>query len=107
MTALTVTIAYAAPGVEVIEALVLPAGATVADALGASGLVTRLALPDTIACAIHGQRAAPDLPLADGDRVEITRPLVADPKAVRRARAAEHPLVPTRKVKRRRDSLSS
>ncbi len=105
MTGLTVTVAYAAPGVEVIESLVLPDGATVADALAASGLVSRLALPPTIACAIHGQRAAPGIPLADGDRVEITRPLVADPKAARRARAAGHPLPPTRKVKGRRGSV--
>jgi len=103
MSGLTVTVAYAAPGVEAIESLALPAGATVADAVAASGLVTRLALPATIAYAIHGQRAAPDIPLFDGDRVEITRPLVADPKAARRARAAEHPLPPTRKVKRPRD----
>ena len=88
MSLLSVTVVYAAPGVEAIETVRLPTGSTVAEAVAASGLVTRLALPATIAFAIHGQRAAPDIPLADGDRVEITRPLVADAKAVRRARAA-------------------
>lgn len=102
MTGLAVTVAYAAPGVEAIESLVLPAGATVEDAVSASGLVIRLALPATIAYAIHGQRAAPDVPLANGDRVEITRPVVADPKAARRVRAAGHPLPPTRNAKRPR-----
>lgn len=102
MTGLSVTVVYAARGVEAIEPLVLPAGATVEDAVAASGLVARLSLPATIAYAIHGQRAAPDVPLANGDRVEITRPLVADPKAARRDRAAKHPLLPTRKVKRPR-----
>ena len=96
-----VTVVYAAPGIEIIETLDLPAGATVEDAVVRSGLLTRLAMPAAISYAIHGQRARAETPLADGDRVEILRPLVADPKAVRRARAADHPLPPTRKVKRR------
>jgi uncharacterized protein len=95
-----VTVVYAAPGVEAIEAVDLPARATVADALVQSGLLHRLGLSETVSYAIHGQRARPETLLADGDRVEILRPLVADAKAVRRARAADHPLPPTRKVKR-------
>ena len=98
-----VTVVYAAPGVEAIEPVDLPAGATVADAVGRSGLPHRLALPGTVSYAIHGQRERPDTLLADGDRVEILRPLVADAKAVRRVRAAGHPLPPTRNVKRRAD----
>lgn len=101
MAGITVTLAYAAPGVEVVLDLVVPAGATVADAVAASGIAARLALPPTVAFAIHGQRAAPDIPLADGDRIEITRPLQADAKDVRRARAAQHPLPRTPKGKRR------
>ena len=91
---------YAAPGIEAIEPLDLPPGATVADAVGRTGLPQRFALPGTVSYAIHGQRARPDTLLADGDRVEILRPLIADAKDVRRARAAGHPLAPTRKVKR-------
>jgi putative ubiquitin-RnfH superfamily antitoxin RatB of RatAB toxin-antitoxin module len=100
--AIAVTVAYAAPGTEAIVGVTVADGATVADAVAASGLCERLALTDSIAFAIHGQAAAPATPLADGDRVEITRPLVADAKAVRRARAAQKPLPRTRKVKRRR-----
>jgi putative ubiquitin-RnfH superfamily antitoxin RatB of RatAB toxin-antitoxin module len=96
-----VTVVYAAPGVEAIEPLEVPPGATVDDAVARSGLLSRLPMPSPVSFAIHGQRARADTPLADGDRVEILRPLVADPKAVRRARAADHPLPPTRKVKRR------
>ena len=95
-----VTVVYAAPGAEAIEAVALPDGATVADAVARSALANRLALPATVSFAIHGQRARPETLVADGDRVEILRPLVADAKAVRRARAAGHPLAPTRKVKR-------
>ena len=97
MGTLAVTVAYAAPGVEEIVPLTLPAGARVEQAVSASGLVARLALPATIAYAIHGQRVPLDTPLADGDRVEITRPLAADPKAVRRDRAQRKPLVTQRK----------
>ena len=90
---IAVEVAYAAPGIEALVPLVLPLGATVADAVAASGLCTRFTLPiGTIAFAIHGQRADEDVPLADGDRVEITRPLLIDPKQVRRTRAADGPL---------------
>jgi hypothetical protein len=38
--------------------------------------------------AIFSRPAEPDSVLRDGDRVEILRPLIADPKQARRARAA-------------------
>jgi uncharacterized protein len=60
----------------------LPAGALVRDALQASGLQV-----DTNAVGIFGKRVAPDARLADGDRVEIYRPLLLDPKERRRQRA--------------------
>jgi putative ubiquitin-RnfH superfamily antitoxin RatB of RatAB toxin-antitoxin module len=96
-----VTVVFAAPGLVAVQALDVPDGSTVADAIARSGLPARLDLSTTVSYAIHGQRALPETPLADGDRVEILRPLVADAKAVRRARAAGRPLPPTRKVKRR------
>jgi putative ubiquitin-RnfH superfamily antitoxin RatB of RatAB toxin-antitoxin module len=97
-----VTVAYAAPGTEVIVRVAIEDGATVSDAVAASGLRERLGLPEDVAYAIHGQAATTATPVAPGDRVEITRPLVADPKAARRARAAGNPLPRTRKVTRRR-----
>lgn len=101
---LAVTVAYAAPGVEAIVPVTLPAGATVADAVEASGVLARCGLaPSAIGYAIHGQRAAAHTPVADGDRVELTRPLVADAGQARRARAQERPLpkAPPRTRKRR------
>jgi putative ubiquitin-RnfH superfamily antitoxin RatB of RatAB toxin-antitoxin module len=95
-----VTVAFAAPGIEVVEPVDLPDGATLGDAVERSGLLARLASPATPSFASHGQRARADTPLADGDRVEILRPLVADAKAIRRARAAHHPLPRGRKVTR-------
>ena len=89
---LRITVAYAATGVEVIVALEVPPGATVADAVAQSGLADRPGIAAvTLEFAIHGRRAQRDTPLADGDRVELTRPLVADPKQVRRARAGRKP----------------
>ena len=64
-------------------ALTLPAGATVAQAISASGIVD----VDLNAIGIFGRRVAPATRLADGDRIEIYRPLVLDPKEQRRRRA--------------------
>lgn len=89
---LGVAVTYADPEVEATVHLKLPGGATVANAVTASELLGRFALdPRAIAYAIHGQRVDGDMPLADGDRVELTRPLVADAKQARRVRAARRP----------------
>ena len=86
---LAVTVVYAAPGIEVAVELDLPAAATIADAVTASGLLGRWHLDATaIGYAIFGQRADPATPLRTGDRVELTRPLQIDAKAARKARAA-------------------
>jgi uncharacterized protein len=64
--------------------LELPAGATLRDALVSSGLQLDL---EKQAFGVFGKRAALDHPLAEGDRVEIYRPLAVDPKEARRRRA--------------------
>ena len=70
-----------------VDVVVAP-GATVVDAVAASGLIVRFELKASmLAYAIFGQRVRGETPLADGDRVEILRPLVADPKEARRRRA--------------------
>lgn len=66
-------------------ALSLPVGATVADALrAAAGTVD--AAPDV---GVWGRCVPLSTPLADGDRIELYRPLIADPKAARKKRATE------------------
>lgn len=86
---IAVTVVWATRDVQEPVALALPAGATVADALAASGLLARHAVDRaTIRCAIFGRLVADAALLADGDRVELTRPLLIDPKAARRLRAA-------------------
>jgi putative ubiquitin-RnfH superfamily antitoxin RatB of RatAB toxin-antitoxin module len=87
-----VTVAYAAPGIEALAPVHVADGARLIDAVVASALVERLALDlGNLRFAIHGQRATADTLLADGDRVELTRPLLADAKALRRERANATP----------------
>jgi putative ubiquitin-RnfH superfamily antitoxin RatB of RatAB toxin-antitoxin module len=62
----------------------LPAGATVSDAVAASGL----ALDGVDGHAVFGERATSTDALHDGDRLELLRPLLVDPKEARRRRAA-------------------
>src|SRR5437762_891286 len=88
-----VEVAYAAPGVEALVEVRVGSGAVVADALALCGLIARLRLDASrLTYAIHGQRAVAQTPLRDGDRIELLRPLQADPKTVRRDRAHSHPL---------------
>ncbi len=66
--------------------LELPEGAIVSDALAAAGFEHREA---PAAVAIHGEIVPIDHPLRDGDRVELLRQLLLDPKEARRRRAVK------------------
>lgn len=84
-----VEVAAAWPERQAVVPLDLPAGSTVADAIRASGLEQRF--PDLEIRADHvgifGVLCEPERVLADGDRVELYRPLKLDPKEVRRLNA--------------------
>jgi putative ubiquitin-RnfH superfamily antitoxin RatB of RatAB toxin-antitoxin module len=84
-----VTVVCCAPGREDLTEVTLPAGATVADAIRASGVLGRR--PEMAAAApdvgIWGRACALAQRLEDGDRVELYRPLTVDPKEARRVRA--------------------
>ncbi|WP_421570957.1 RnfH family protein [Stenotrophomonas sp. PD6] len=64
--------------------LQLADGATVGEAVALAALEGTQACP---AVAVHGVLAQAIQPLRDGDRVELLRPLLADPKDNRRRRA--------------------
>ena len=85
-----VEVVYATPGRQDLVEVELPAGATALAAVRASGLPQRHPEIDLArgSFGVFGRVVAPDALLANGDRVEIYRPLAIDPKAVRRARAA-------------------
>jgi len=75
-----VDVVSARPDGATIVTVTLPAGATVRDALDAARL-------SGTAVGIFGRRVRLDTKLADGDRVELYRPLAMDPKEARRRRA--------------------
>lgn len=79
-----IEVVYAQPRQAQAVRLELPAGATLRDAIAASGFALK---GKDHAFGIFGKRAPLDRPLADGDRVEIYRPLAMDPKEARRRRA--------------------
>ena len=86
---LAIEVVYAAAPHDVREvSLRVRQGSTVADALRASRLLDALspAQADALAAGIWGRAAALDTPLRDGDRVELTRGLLVDPKEARRQR---------------------
>jgi uncharacterized protein len=83
-----ITVVWATAGVQDVIEIALPPGATVADAVARSRLIEHYALDaEKLKFAVFGRRTPADTPLFDGDRVEITRPLLADPKESRRRRA--------------------
>lgn len=71
-------------------------GATVADALAASGLLEEGEAIGQCAMARFGERVGSEALLADGDRIDFCRPLIADPKEVRRQRARGAKRAPAR-----------
>lgn len=86
---ITVEVVYALPDRQSVREVRLQSGATVRDAIQQSGL---LALHPEIdlaqaAVGVHGRRTTLDASLRERDRVEIYRPLTADPKDARRRRA--------------------
>jgi putative ubiquitin-RnfH superfamily antitoxin RatB of RatAB toxin-antitoxin module len=64
------------------------AGTTVREAIERSGVLNRQPGVDLARVGIWGRRCGLEDRLRDGDRVELYRPLTADPKEVRRRRAA-------------------
>ena len=86
-----VEVAYARPDEQVILALQVPDGSTIEDAIRRSGVLERFPEIDlaTNKVGVFGKVAKLDQPLVAGDRVEIYRPLIADPKEARKQRAAE------------------
>ncbi|TAM43953.1 MAG: RnfH family protein [Gammaproteobacteria bacterium] len=87
-----VEVVYAASADEQsVVAVELAAGATVENAIRASGLLLRYPEIDLTqnAVGIFGERVTLDRVVEDSERVEIYRPLVADPREARRRRATE------------------
>ncbi|HLD14008.1 MAG TPA: RnfH family protein [Burkholderiales bacterium] len=88
---LRVDVVYAKSDTQVVIELKMPSGVTVTEAIHRSGLIERFPEIELEkhGVGIFGELVGLNDPLRDGDRVEIYRPLLADPKVARRARAAK------------------
>ncbi len=86
---LQLEVAYARPERQLIVKLSLPAGTTAREAVLQSGIGSEFADIDLaqLKLGIFGKAVPAEHVLRDRDRVEIYRPLQADPKEVRRRRA--------------------
>ncbi len=91
MADIGVDVIYALRERQEIAHLKLPEGSTVQQAVEASGLLAKFPEIDLAKhkLGIYAKLVKPDAVLRDRDRVEIYRPLIADPKEVRKQRAAE------------------
>lgn len=85
-----VEVAFALPEDQIILAIDVAEGTTVEQAIHLSGIISRFPQIDLKEnkVGIFGKLSKLSQPLRDGDRVEIYRGLIADPKEVRRKRAA-------------------
>lgn len=88
---ITVEVAYALPQEQVVLSLSVAPGATIQQAIEQSGILKKFPDIDLTRnkLGIFGKLSKPDTVLRDRDRVEIYRPLIADPKEVRKKRAEE------------------
>lgn len=81
----SVVLAYSPAAGQVCECVVtVPAQATVADVLAASGV--DMAAVQAVRCGIWGRAGDLQTRVQAGDRVELYRPLAVDPKVARRER---------------------
>lgn len=89
MELIGVEVAYALPDEQVLLKVSVRSGASIRDAIDASGILQRFLEIDLAhdAVGVFGKIAKLDDRLNAGDRVEIYRPLTMDPKEARRKRA--------------------
>ena len=86
---INVEVAYATPQKQSLIALTVPSGSTAEQAILASGIID--AHPEInlskAKVGVWNRVCKPSAVVSDGDRVEVYRPLIADPKEVRKRRA--------------------
>lgn len=86
-----IEVAYALPERQVILDVDAQCGITVEEAVKASGILDEFPEIDleSARLGVFGKMVKGSVTLNEGDRVEIYRPLIADPKEARKKRAAE------------------
>lgn len=86
---LPIEIAYALPNEQFLLTMAVKPGTTIAEAIAQSPLLEKvpgLKIETLVVGVFSKRRALTDL-VAAGDRIEIYRPLIIDPKTARRQRA--------------------
>jgi putative ubiquitin-RnfH superfamily antitoxin RatB of RatAB toxin-antitoxin module len=90
---INIEVAYAAVDDQALLGLQVPEGTTVAQAIEMSGIAQRFPTVNFSQCPVGIFSSLLNSPaehvLQSGDRIELYRPLLADPKEVRRLRAAK------------------
>jgi len=90
---ISVEVAYAEAERQYLRRLQLPAGSTIADAVAAAQVEREFGIDAALlAVGVWSKPVPRDAVLHEGDRVELYRPLKADPKDSRRRRAERAPL---------------
>jgi putative ubiquitin-RnfH superfamily antitoxin RatB of RatAB toxin-antitoxin module len=88
---INIEVVYALPDEQILLRKSVPAGTSVAEGIRLSGMLAKhpeIDL-DRNKLGIFGKLTKADAVVRDKDRIEIYRPLIADPKEVRRKRAEE------------------
>ena len=88
---LPVELVYALPQEQILLRFDVPTGTTLGDAVRLSGILAKYPEidPEKAKYGIFGKLSKADAVLRERDRIEIYRPLIADPKEVRKKRAEE------------------
>ena len=88
---INIELVYALPAEQTLLKLEVPKATTIAAAIKLSGVLEKHPEidPEKTKVGIFGKLSKADTVLRDKDRIEIYRPLIADPKEVRRKRAEE------------------
>jgi uncharacterized protein len=87
-----VEVAYAKPDEQIIVTIVVPHGTTLGQAVNLSGILSRFLEINTseFKIGIFGSVSKWEQVVKQGDRIEIYRPLIHDPKEARRNRASNN-----------------
>ena len=89
-----IEVCYASEAVQFLRALQVPLGTTLEQAIALSGLAAALPGVDlnALETGIYAKKKPRDTVLREHDRVELYRPLIADPKHARRRRKTPAPV---------------
>ena len=100
---MNVVVVWATTARQDLVSVELEQGATIHDAIEATGLISTSGIDiKTLRVGIHNKLARLDTRVSEGDRIEIYRPLIADAKAMRKARVGKNAPLKTAAARRKK-----